>query len=161
MSWGKPSPWGKMYPGSSSASPWNQHCHWQSFSEKEDWCATKCSQNKDNFRRPRNPLMPSRPPDIGNDGLPPMNVMRHVSLPTTETGLRAVPTFRAEPTDQDMVSTTNHILTDLNMMLTRELAGLKSSIQGIVTVLNTYRCPPTLSGARASLRSRWMDRRSQ
>ena len=28
------------------------------------------------------------------------------------------------------VSKTNHILTDLNMMLTRELAGLKTSIQG-------------------------------
>jgi len=73
--------------------------------------------------------MPSRPPDVGNDGLPPTNVMRHVSLPTTETGLRAVPTFRAEPTEQNMVATTNHILTDLNMMLSRELAGLKTSVQ--------------------------------
>jgi len=129
MSWGKPSQFGKFYPGSSEATTWNQHCHWKSFSEKEEWAAGKCEQaGASGFVRPRNPLMPNRPPDAGNDGLPPVNVMRHVSLPMESTGLRAVPTYRPPPDTGRMMQQTGTILTDLNSMLSRELIQLRGTV---------------------------------
>jgi len=146
MAFGKPSKWGKFYPGSSKETPWTQHCHGRMFIDQEDAYTDMCANNNAPLVRGRDPLDPCRKPDPRFG--PPPNLNK-VSQPT-QTGIRHIgfysdtlPTHRksgkALEVMRELNETLGHDLYDLKRCLLDTTSRL-SALERVTPARNHTRC---------------------